>query len=43
MKSTPLYIGYIFAGAVVVEFFFGFATDAVFGMVNRGVRCGICF
>lgn len=42
MKSTPLYIGYIFAGAVVVEFFFGFATDAVFGMVNRGVRYRIC-
>jgi hypothetical protein len=25
-----------------VEFFFGFATEAVFGMVNRGVRYGIC-
>ena len=37
MKSTPLYIGYIFAGAVVVEFFFGHITNAVFNVVNRGV------
>jgi hypothetical protein len=39
MKSTPLYIGYIFAGAVVVELFFGFATDAIFDTINKGVSC----
>lgn len=37
MKSTPLYVGYIFAGAVVVELFFGIATDAMFGLINKGV------
>ena len=37
MKSTPLYIGYIFVGAVVVEMFYGFATDAIFSTINRGV------
>mmetsp|Transcript_17857 Transcript_17857/g.33590 ORF Transcript_17857/g.33590 Transcript_17857/m.33590 type:complete len:106 (-) Transcript_17857:170-487(-) len=36
LKSTPLYIGYIFTGAVVVEFFFGFASNAVFDVLNRG-------
>ena len=38
MKSTPLYIGYILAGAVVVEVFYGFLTDAVWETINRGVR-----
>jgi hypothetical protein len=39
LKSTPLYVGYVFAGAVIVEFFYGIATTAVFETINRGVSC----
>ena len=42
MKSTPLYIGYIFAGAVVVELFYGVATNAIFSVINKGV-CSPCY
>jgi Ubiquinol-cytochrome C reductase, UQCRX/QCR9 like len=42
-KSNMLYITYIVAGCVVLEGVYGFATDAIWETVNRGVSCDFLF
>ena len=37
LKSTPLYLTYIFVGAIAVEMVYGQVTTALWETMNRGV------
>ena len=38
LKSTPLYLTYIFVGAIAVEVVYGQVTTAFWESINKGVR-----
>jgi hypothetical protein len=43
LKSTPLYLTYIFAGCVAVEIVYGQVTTRIWESMNRGVCYMIIF